>query len=329
MKYTISKGIKKRAVRICMYAVEGCGKTTWASQFPDPLFIDTEDGSFELDVNRFPKPETWADLLGMVDAVIAGDAECKTLVIDTADRAEELLTKALLSESGKSSIEDFGYGKGYVMVAERFTKDLLNRLDRVIAKGINVIITAHAVMRKVESPEDPPYDHWELSLSRKVGPKIKEWTDILLFANYEITVVEDNGRNKAKGKAKRVMFANHSATYDAKNRFNLPDKMPLSFEPMKKIIEGTSKPQKERNKLEIDTPVTEPVDTTLEDVRDVLLRRLSDQGIDQLRLEAWCVATGRLAPGSGYMDLSGTQAEGMLKNIDILIKELKKGEANK
>lgn len=218
MKYTISKGIKKRAIRICMYAVEGCGKTTWASHFPDPLFIDTEDGSFELDVNRFPKPETWSDLLGMVDAVISGDVECKTLVLDTADRAEELLVKALLAESGKASIEDFGYGKGYVMVAERFTKDLLNRLDKVIAKGINVVVTAHAVMRKVESPEDPPYDHWELSLSRKVGPKVKEWTDVLLFANYEITVVEDNGRNKAKGKAKRVMFANHSATYDAKKQ---------------------------------------------------------------------------------------------------------------
>jgi hypothetical protein len=105
--------------------------------------------------------------------------------------------------------------------------------------------------------------------------------------------------------------------------------MPLSFDPLKSIYEGETKPKKDRNQLEIDTPVTEPVDTTLEDVRDVLLRRLSDQGIDQLRLEAWCVATGRLAPGSGYMDLSGTQAEGMLKNIDILIKELKKGEANK
>lgn len=326
MKYQISKGIKKRAVRICMYAVEGCGKTTWASHFPDPLFIDTEDGSFELDVNRFPKPETWADLLGMIDAVIAGEVECRTLVLDTADRAEELLTKALLAESGKSSIEDYGYGKGYVMVAERFTKDLLNRLDRVIAKGINVVITAHAVMRKVESPEDPPYDHWELSLSRKVGPKVKEWTDILLFANYEITVIEDNGRNKAKGKAKRVMFANHSATYDAKNRFNLPDKMPLSFEPMKRIIEGTAEPQKDRTSLQIDTPVTGPVESTLEDPRDVLIRRLADQGIDRLRFEAWLVATGRLAPASTYMDLSGTQANSMIDHIDTLVSELKKGE---
>ena len=331
MKFKIEKGIQKRAIRLVAYGPEGIGKSTFASQFPEPLFIDTEGGTHRLDVARFPKPENWKELCDMVDAVIDDPSVCKTLIIDTIDRAEDLLANQLMAEYSVDTIDKVGggYGRGWTSLQERFQKDFLNRLDKVIAKGINVVLLAHALMRKFESPEDPPYDRWEMKLSKKVTPIVREWCDILLFINYEVKTVETNGKAKARGKAKRVMHANHSPTYDAKNRYNLPDTLPLSFEPLQDIYDGNTAPKKERKSLQIDTPVTGPVDTTLEDPRDVLLRRLADHRISQLAFEAWCVATGRLAPGSSYMDLSGTQAEVMAKHIDALVTELKKGEANK
>lgn len=331
MKFKIEKGIQKRAIRLVAYGPEGIGKSTFASQFPEPLFIDTEGGTHRLDVARFPKPENWKELCDMVDAVIDDPSVCKTLIIDTIDRAEDLLANQLMAEYSVDTIDKVGggYGRGWTSLQERFQKDFLNRLDKVIAKGINVVLLAHALMRKFESPEDPPYDRWEMKLSKKVTPIVREWCDILLFINYEVKTVETNGKAKARGKAKRVMHANHSPTYDAKNRYDLPDTMQLSFEPLQDIYDGNTAPKKERKSLQIDTPVTGPVDTTLEDPRDVLLRRLADHRISQLAFEAWCVATGRLAPGSTYMDLSGTQAEVMAKHIDALVTELKKGEANK
>ena len=158
MKFTISRGKQKTAIRLCSYGPEGVGKSTFASKFPEPLFIDVEGGTKQLDVARFPTPATWADLLEEIDAVIEEPDVCRTLVIDTIDRAESLLIAAMLKESGKSSIEDYGYGKGWTLLQERFLKDFLNRLDRVIAKGVNVVLLAHAMMRKLESPDDPPYD---------------------------------------------------------------------------------------------------------------------------------------------------------------------------
>lgn len=328
MKFKIEKGKQHKAIRACVYGPAGIGKSTFASQFPDPLFIDVEGGTHQLDISRFPAPETWAELLEEIDAVIAEPDVCKTLVIDTIDRAEVLLTNTLLSEKKCDSIESYagGYGKGYTALAERFQKDFLNRLDRVVAKGVNVTLVAHAMMRKFESPEDPPYDRWELKVSKKVAPIVKEWSDLLLFANYDAMIVEENGKAKARGKAKRVIYTTYRPTYDAKNRYDLPDSIPLDFKALKSIYEGSPKPKKEKKNLEIDTPVTGPVETTLEDPRDVLLRRLADQGITQLTFEAWCVATGRLAPGSDYMDLSGTQANGMLDHFDALVTQLKKGE---
>jgi len=326
MKFEITKGKVKTAIRLVLYGSEGIGKSTFASKFPDPLFIDVEGGTKQLDVARFPQPETWLQLLAMVDAVIEEPDTCRTLVIDTIDRAEALLSAQLLAEAGVESIEKYGggYGKGYTAIQERMNKDLLNRLDRLIAKGVNVVLLAHAAMRKLESPEDPPYDRWELKVSKKVAPLLKEWADILLFANYEVMVVEENGRAKAKGRAKRKMHANHKPTYDAKNRYGLPDDMDLDFEPLRKIYEGTVPVRKEPTELNVDTPTEVPVEGDIrEDVRDVLIRRLADAGVSEESFESWLIGTGRLADSGTVTDLSGTAARSMLEHIEVLLKQLK------
>lgn len=323
MKFTITKGKQKSAIRLCAYGAEGIGKSTFASKFPEPLFIDIEGGTKQLDVSRFPTPETWHDLLEEIDAIIQEPEVCKTLVIDTADRAETLLTAALLDEGKCDSIEKYGggYGKGYTALQERFQKDLLNRLDKVIAKGVNVVVLAHAQMRKLESPDEAPYDRWELKVSKKVAPIVKEWADILLFMNYSVKVVEENGRNKAKGVGKRMMHANHRPTYDAKNRYGLPDDMPLDFEPLRAVYEGTVPIRKETTVLNVDTP-TVGLETALEDVRDVLIRRLQQNGITAQALTDWLRNTGRIAAEGTYLDLSGTAAQSMIDNINILISQI-------
>ena len=326
MKFNITKGKIPSAVRLCAYGSEGIGKSTFASKFPEPLFIDTEGGTKQLDVSRFPTPETWQELLDEIDAVIEEPEICRTLVIDTIDRAEVLLVNALLKENGVDSVEKIGggYGRGWTALQERFLKDFLNRLDRVIAKGVNVTLVAHAQMRKFESPDDQPYDRWELKVSKKVAPIVKEWSDILLFMNYDITVIEENGKAKAKGRAKRMMHANHHPTYDAKNRYNLPDDMPLDFKPLEAIYKGDVRKTKDKTSLQIDTP-TEALNegTGLEDVRDVLVRRCEQAGISEEKLLSWLKSTGRLHQDGSIEDLSGTSVEVMLEHMDTLIKVIK------
>lgn len=323
MKFKITKGKMKAAIRLVAYGAEGIGKSTFASRFPEPLFIDIEGGTKQLDVSRLPSPQSWGELLEEVDAVIAEPEVCSTLVIDTIDRAESLLVTRLCEESGCTSIESYGggYGKGYTALQERFTKDFLMRLDRVIAKGVNVVLLAHAMMRKLESPDNPPYDRWELKVSKKVAPAVKEWADILLFMNYDVTVIKEGNQMQAKGAGKRMMHANHMPTYDAKNRYGLPDDMPLSFLPLKEIYAGEVPVQKEKTAFNLDAPVDGIVegDEPLEDVRDVLIRRLEQKGISKLKLEAWLVSTGRIAPGTHVESLSAASANSMIQNIEMLV----------
>ena len=205
------------AKRIVIYGAEGIGKSTLASQCPDPLFIDTEGSTTHMDVKRFEAPTSWQMLLDQVQYVISNPAVCRTLVIDTADWAEQLEINELCRKNGWASIETPGYGKGYQYSAEEFGR-LLNKLTEVVNKGVNVVITAHASLRKVELPEElGAYDHWEMKTSKKVAPMIKEWADVVLFLNYQVNIVNVDGQGQLKGKNKaqggrRTIHTSHTRT---------------------------------------------------------------------------------------------------------------------
>ena len=323
MKFQITKGKVRHAIRLCAYGIEGIGKSTFASQFPKPLFIDTENGTKTLDVDRFDVPKNWTTILAYLDDMISDPGEYKTVVIDTIDRAEDLLSVQLCKEDGVASIEkyDKGFGKGYTALYERFDKDLLARLDKLIAKGVNVVLLAHAQCRKFEDPSGSSYDRWEMKVSKKVAPLVRGWADILLFMNYEVMVIEENGKNKAKGQAKRYMYPNHTPTYDAKNRYGLPDRLELSFEPLRPIYEGMKEPEKQHTELAIDTPTSVPVEEPVEeDVRDILVRWLADRGVSEDRLNQWLVASARVQDGETYMHLSDAAVRNMINHVDQLAK---------
>ena len=180
----ILSGKQVKALKTVIYGPEGIGKSTFAAAFPEPLFIDTEDSTKFMDVRRFRKPQSWAELIEQVKYVRDTPGLCKTVVLDTADWAEQLCMSGICASKKLEGIEDIGYGKGYVYLAENFGR-LLNQLGEIVGKGVNVVLTAHAAMRKFEQPDElRAYDRWELKLQKKTAPLLKEWADLLLFANY-------------------------------------------------------------------------------------------------------------------------------------------------
>ena len=237
----ITKGKIKTALKIVVYGQEGVGKSTFASKFPDPVFIDTEGSTKQLDVARFDPPSSWEMLLSQVDYVRQNPDICRTLVVDTADWAEKLCIRKVCDKARKDGIEDFGWGKGYTYVQEEFGK-LLNSLEEVIQAGVNVVVTAHAQMRKVEQPDEMgSYDRWELKLTKQCSPMLKEWADLLLFANYKTIVVNTEGKKyKGQGGQQRIMYTTHTAAWDAKNRFSLPDVLPFDYAQIEQMIIANS-----------------------------------------------------------------------------------------
>lgn len=257
----ITRGKIQKAKKVVIYGPEGIGKSTFASRFPNPVFIDTEGSTNDMDVARLPRPTSWNMLFGEIDYVKNNPGVCKTLVIDTIDWAELFCVEHICAVYNKNGIEDFGYGNGYVYTKEEFGR-FLNRLSDLIEVNVNVVLTAHAQLRKFEQPDEMgAYDRWELKLGKKTqsqtSPLVKEWADMLLFANYKtysISVDDKGKKHKAQG-GKRVMYTQHHPCWDAKNRFGLPEECDFDYDVIQSIIEpcgsiqNTSEPKQKNQDM--------------------------------------------------------------------------------
>ena len=265
----ITRGKILTGLRFCLYGSEGIGKSTFVSQIPGVVFIDTEGSTNNMDVQRYPKPTSWQMLMNEVDDAIYNSGMLNALVIDTADWAERLCldhvcASNLINGKAANSIEDYGYGRGYTYLYEEFGK-LLNKLTELHNKGVHVGFTAHAMMRKFEQPDElGSYDRWEMKTSKKVAPLIKEWCDLLLFANYKTFVYatdKDGKKHKASG-SQRVMYTTHHACWDAKNRHGLPPEMPFEFAQVAALFQPvggvTAPPMHAREELPIPPGVQNP-----------------------------------------------------------------------
>ena len=175
--FEISSGKMQKPLKLVIYGPEGIGKSSFAAQAPGVLFIDTEGSTVHMDVRRLPAPQSWTMLLQEVDYVRRTPGLCKTLVIDTVDWAERMARDHVCNTHGVKGLEDFGYGKGYVYLYEAIGQ-LLNMLTDVVNAGMNVILTAHAKMRKFEQPDElGAYDRWEMKLMKETPGMVKEWAD--------------------------------------------------------------------------------------------------------------------------------------------------------
>lgn len=238
MKIISGKIIKPQ--KVVIYGPEGIGKSTFAAQFPKPLFIDTEGSTSHLEVDRLPRPTSWQMLKQYIKDLKGDTMGYHTLVIDTADWAERLCEEAICQSNGKVGIEDFGYGKGYTYVKEEFGQ-LLDSLSDLIDAGMNVVLTAHSIIRKFELPEETgSYDRYELKLGQKAGNQCaalaKEWADMVLFVNYkEIVITTKDNKKKVSG-GKRVMYTAHNPCWDAKNRHGLAEELPFDYQEIANCI---------------------------------------------------------------------------------------------
>jgi hypothetical protein len=239
---SISRGLIPSATRLGLYGPEGVGKSTLVAGFPEPVFLDTEGGTAHLDVARFPRPRNWADALAAINHLLTAEHGHKTLVIDSVDWLEKLLADEVCRKANKEGLEDFGYGKGLVYLAEEFAR-FLALLEKLRDRGIHVVLVGHSTIRKFEAPDAAgSYDRYELKLAKQVAALVKEWVDALLFVNFVTKTTEKDGKLRAVGGRERVIHTTHTAAWDAKNRYGLDDKLPCVAASLAPIFARVSAP---------------------------------------------------------------------------------------
>lgn len=224
-------------IKAVLYGQEGVGKSSLAANIPGIVFIDCEGSTTKMNVRRLPPPTSWAMLDDEMDFILQNYVAkgYKAVAIDTFDWAEMLALQAICADHNVKGIESIAYGKGWQFECELIARFLENT-DKLIKAGIHVILICHAISRKTTLPEEmDEFDHWELKLgnktTNKIAPLLKEWSDMTLFLAFktQIMAADDKGKVHKATSVQRVMYATKSAWWDAKNRFGLPDMMPLDY----------------------------------------------------------------------------------------------------
>jgi hypothetical protein len=279
----ITKGRRETATRVVIYGVEKIGKSTLAASFPSALVIDTEDGTNHLEVDRVTVG-SYLDAEGAIHELSRDARGYQTVVIDSGDWLERLMIEHLLSKSQKRSIEDFGFGKGYTMVAEAMGR-FLAACDTLVERGINVVIVCHATVKRCSPPDmDEGYDRFELKLTKQAGPIVKEWADCILFANYKTRLVEgEDGRTRARGGKERVLHTERSAAWDAGNRYGLAPELPMTIEALAPLFAAPAKPKGWRDRVAEATNLAELTEISRQSEEARGAGKLSDDQLSVLR----------------------------------------------
>ena len=230
------KSIRKNeallAPRIMLYGVEGIGKSTFGAGAPNPIFILTEDGLGSLKVDHFPIAKTVDDVMSAIGTLHVEKHDFATVVIDSLDWLESIIWHEVES---KYDAKELAYGKGAIITADRW-REILDGLDALRNdRNMAVILIAHSTIKRFDSPEVEPYDRYQPKLQERSGAVIREWADAVLFANYKTIVKKDDvGFNKTSNRGistgERLLYTNERPAYMAKNRYNLPDVIPMTWD---------------------------------------------------------------------------------------------------
>lgn len=238
----IKSRVEQFPPRIVLLGMEGIGKTTLAAAAPSPLFIAAENGLTGFDSIPHLEPETFSEVLSLCDALLSADSiEYKTIVIDTADWMERLIHAHICKRDGKDNVEAYGFGKG-MKIAEQELVLLLSKLDSIRQKhGVYILITSHVTIRTFNDPSGDSWDRYEMKGAKGFAGILREWPDATLFAVYEVFKLKnkDGGKDRTAG-GERIMHTTWSPAHDAKNRLNLPEVLPLSWEALHQAIEDGS-----------------------------------------------------------------------------------------
>ncbi len=240
MKVSITpKQTRKRPQRTTVHGEPGIGKTTFAANAPDVVFLCTESGADNVNVSHLHydghDPRTYDEVLAALEGVPT-DGSVKNVCIDTIDGLEGIIHAHIKTTTNKP-VGEHGYGKGYDKALD-LMRGVLASLERLRDRGIGTILLAHSTIENFANPEGADFSYVTIKAHKKISGLIVEWSDAVFYARREQRAyTNDSGKTIGVGSSKRELCTEKTPTFVAKNRLRLPPKMPLSWADYQQAID--------------------------------------------------------------------------------------------
>lgn len=216
-----------------IYGVEKVGKTALACQAPSPVLIQTagENTPEGVEVDTFGEIKNLGNFFDAIGSLITEDHEFKTLVVDSADGLERLVYEEVCRRNGWPSIEEPGFGKGYVAALDVWTNEVLAAMsDLRDAKNMNILLIAHAEITKFDSPTSDSYSRYRPNLRKAVSDAVQAQADFIAFVNHRVSIVKEKGgfnqeTKRGEGAGLRVIYFDERPGFIAGSRYGHPNEV--------------------------------------------------------------------------------------------------------
>ena len=228
-----------RGKAIILNAVEGFGKTSAVAFAEDSALICAphETGYLTLveagiaPARPYVIANTWSELLNIVKGITP---DVKLLALDAIGGFERLNHENIVKRDFRGEWGEKGfasYQKGYTQSIPDWMQ-LIAALDNVRAAGTDVVILGHTKIKTFKNPIGTDYDRYVCDVHESTWGVTHKWADAVLFGNfYQVIEEEKRGRHKGKGGTERVLYTEHRDTWDAKNRFGMPESIDIPNDP--------------------------------------------------------------------------------------------------
>ena len=226
----ITAGPRSQPPRIFLTGPHGIGKNTWAAGAPSPIFIQTEDGMGMLESPAFPLATSAAEVFEALNTLYSEDHNFKTVVLDSADWLDALIIKDIRATHDEKALS---YGKDTLLIAEQW-RVILDWLNALRSKGMTTILLGHVEVKRYDPPDGDSYERYQPKLTARASAVVQEWADCVFFANWKTfvkteAVARDKAVKKAVGSGERLLHTGEKPAFLAKNRYSLPDTLPLDW----------------------------------------------------------------------------------------------------
>lgn len=285
------RGRVHKPPRICIYGAKKIGKTTLACAAPNALLIDANRGSEYIDVARYPfypgepnetSPNSFTDLMDGLADIRDNVSEYRTLVVDVLNDVEMLIWKHILKEDATTekpltSIEDYGYAKGYQIAVDRGWIPFLRTLDEIRdRRGMAIVLVEHSSIAEFKSPTTTDYHRHVMKIHKHAASAVAGWVDVLAYYSFDDLATKRPGMKRSQGvySGRRVLHVDHDATFDGGSRIPLPPDVEVAIDdPWRPFAEAIAEGQ------------AMPPEHVLADIR-IELARVGDEGLTG-RIEQW------------------------------------------
>lgn len=271
---SLTKPLSKPPI-ITIVGTPGVGKSTLGALFPNPIFIQAEEGSSVFDswpeedkptvfpvlprANAKEKISTLEALKDQLRALIKQDHDFKTLVLDSVTSLHNLFEHEVADAYGVDNVADAagGFHKGYLVVKE-YHQEIKSACDYLRdKKGMTIVFLAHAGVEKVKNrPDADEYSVYSLDMNKQSVSVYVALVDAVLYLRQEEfvkgTQTDKKGVTTKFGKVvqtgERILVTSGDGRIgfvNAKSRYPMDAEVPVPIgeNPLLKLIPYFAKQQ--------------------------------------------------------------------------------------